>query len=103
MHGAQNPRLGREFAGAAKLAGVAGVFHSDELPAYGIEAEEVESIVNAIEGIQAFVLCLAPEWQANLALESVHKRAIQAFERIPQEVRQVVVKEALPRMAPLLQ
>ena len=96
MHGAQNPRLGREFAGAAKLAGVAGVFHSDELPAYGIEAEEVESIVNAIDGIQAFVLCLAPEWQANLALESVHKRAIQAFERIPQEVRQVVVKRGAP-------
>lgn len=96
MHGAQNPRLGREFAGAAKLAGVAGVFHSDELPAYGIEAEEVKSIVDAIDGIQAFVLCLAPEWQANLALESVHKRAIQAFERIPQEVRQVVVKRGAP-------
>ena len=96
MHGAQNPRLGREFAGAAKLAGVAGVFHSDELPAYGIEAGEVQSIVNAIDGIQAFVLCLAPEWQASLALESVHQRAIQAFERIPQEVRQVVVKRGAP-------
>ena len=34
--GAQLPRLGRELAGAAKLAGVAGIFHSDELPAYGI-------------------------------------------------------------------
>ena len=96
MHGAQNPRLGREFAGAAKLAGVAGVFHSDELPAYGIEAEEVKLIVNAIDGVQAFVLCLAPKWQAKLALESVHKRAIQAFERIPQEVRQVVVKRGAP-------
>ena len=52
MHGAQNPRLGREFAGAAKLAGVAGIFHSDELPAYGIEAEEVKLIVNAIDGVQ---------------------------------------------------
>ncbi len=96
MHGAQNPRLGREFAGAAKLAGVAGVFHSDELPAYGIEAEEVKLIVNTIDGVQAFVLCLAPKWQAKLALESVHKRAIQAFERIPQEVRQVVVKRGAP-------
>jgi len=34
--GAQLPRLGRELASAAKLAGVAGIFHSDELPAYGI-------------------------------------------------------------------
>ena len=34
--GAQLPRLGRELASAAKQAGVAGIFHSDELPAYGI-------------------------------------------------------------------
>jgi len=27
--GSQMPRLGRELAGAAKLAGVKGVFHSD--------------------------------------------------------------------------
>ena len=42
--GAQLPRLGRELAGAAKLAGVKGVFHSDELPAYGIENTHVSSV-----------------------------------------------------------
>ena len=42
--GAQLPRLGRELAGVAKLAGVRGVFHSDELPAYGIEDEHVQSV-----------------------------------------------------------
>ena len=34
--GSQLPRLGRELAGAAKLAGVRGVFHSDELPALSL-------------------------------------------------------------------
>ena len=42
--GAQLPRLGRELAGAAKLAGVRGVFHSDELPAYGITEADIGSM-----------------------------------------------------------
>ena len=94
--GAQIPRLGRELAGAAKLAGVAGVYHSDELPAYGIEQEFVDSTREALDGGDAFVLCLAPKWQAELALESVLNRARLAFERIPQEVRNVVIRKGSP-------
>ena len=41
--GAQLPRLGRELASAARLAGVAGVFHSDELPDYGISESDVST------------------------------------------------------------
>jgi len=94
--GAQLPRLGRELAGAAKLAGVAGVFHSDELPAYGIEQSQVDEVRKQLAGVDAFVLCLAPHWQAELALESVHERARGAFDRIPQEVRNVVVRKGAP-------
>jgi glutamyl-tRNA(Gln) amidotransferase subunit E len=94
--GAQMPRLGRELAGAAKLAGVAGVFHSDELPAYGIDQNCVDSTREQLDGVDAFVLCLAPKWQAELALESVLNRARQAFDRISQEVRNVVIKKGSP-------
>ena len=94
--GAQMPRLGRELAGAAKLAGVAGVYHSDELPAYGIEQEFVDATREALDGCDAFVLCLAPKWQAELALESVLNRERMAFERIPQEVRNVVIRKGSP-------
>ena len=94
--GAQMPRLGRELAGAAKLAGVAGIFHSDELPAYGIEQKQVDATRELLDGVDAFVLCLAPQWQAELALESVLNRARLAFERIPQEVRNVVVRKGAP-------
>ena len=94
--GSQMPRLGREFAGAAKLAGVAGVYHSDELPAYGIEKEFVDATIEALNGVDAFVLCLAPRWQAELALESVLNRAKLAFERIPQEARNVVIRKGSP-------
>ena len=98
VEGAQLPRLGRELAGAAKLAGVRGVFHSDELPAYGIEEEHIEAVRNQLKlrSDDAFVLCLAPSWQARLALESVGRRARLAFHRIPQEVRNVVVKKGAP-------
>ena len=94
--GAQLPRLGRELAGAAKLAGVAGVYHSDELPAYGIGQEYVDATRDALNGVDAFVLCLAPKWQAELALESVLNRARLAFDRIPQEVRNVVIRKGSP-------
>ncbi len=94
--GAQLPRLGRELAGAAKLAGVAGVFHSDELPAYGIEQPQVDAVRDSLNGSDAFVLCLAPRWQAELALESVLDRARGAFNRIPQEVRNVVIRKGAP-------
>ena len=96
--GSQLPRLGRELAGAAKLAGVKGVFHSDELPAYGIEITNVESVRKALKlsDDDGFVLCLAPKWQAELALESVLLRARAAWHRIPQEVRNVVIKKGAP-------
>ena len=47
--GSQLPRLGRELASAAKLAGVAGIFHSDELPAYGIDQNQVDSIESKLD------------------------------------------------------
>ena len=97
-NGAQLPRLGRELASAAKLAGVAGIFHSDELPAYGITDVEVNSVKEllGINTNDAFALCCAPEWQAELALESVINRARMAWHRIPQEVRNVVISKGAP-------
>lgn len=98
VDGAQLPRLGRELAGAAKLAGVKGIFHSDELPAYGIGQEDVEAVRTMLNlaAEDAFVLCCAPSWQAHLALEAVLARARLAWHRIPQEVRNVVIKKGAP-------
>ena len=96
--GSQLPRLGRELASAAKLAGVSGIFHSDELPAYGITQSEVDSVRSqlSLPENDAFVLCMAPKWQAELALEAVIDRARLAFHRIPREVRNVVVRKGKP-------
>ena len=96
--GAQLPRLGRELAGAAKLAGVRGVFHSDELPAYGILEDEVSAVRTSLslKAEDAFVLCLAPQWQAELALEAVRGRALLAHHRLAREVRNVTISKGAP-------
>ena len=96
--GAELPRLGRELASAARLAGVAGIFHSGELPAYGISETEVAGVRQALSLAEedAFVLCVAPSWQSKLALEAVVERARGAYHRIPQEVRNVVIRKGQP-------
>tara|TARA_B100000686_G_C16797836_1_gene983701 strand:- start:984 stop:3014 length:2031 start_codon:yes stop_codon:yes gene_type:complete len=97
-NGSQLPRLGRELASAAKLAGVSGIFHSDELPAYGITQSEIDSVRGqlSLSELDAFVLCVAPKWQAELALEAVIDRARLAFHRIPREVRNVGIRKGKP-------
>ena len=96
--GSQMPRLGRELAGAAKLAGVKGIFHSDELPAYGITQDYVDVVREnlSLNKQDAFLLCCAPKWQAELALESSLNRARMAWHRSPKEVRNVVIKKGAP-------
>ncbi len=84
--------LGPELAAYAKTAGVGGIFHSDELPAYGIESVECEAVVNELdmEGEDAFVLVVDEEKRAKDALEQVKIRAILAMKGVPEETRNAV-------------
>ncbi|MFL2978831.1 MAG: hypothetical protein ACJZ59_07255 [Candidatus Thalassarchaeaceae archaeon] len=80
------PRLGRELAGAAKLAGVAGIFHSDELPAYGIEQEHVNRVrenLSLSDALMHSSCASLLNGKSHLALESVVERARVAHLRIP--------------------
>jgi len=85
-----NYRLGTEFSGRAKvLSGVGGIFHSDELPNYGITELEVALIkkeLNCNLG-DAFVLVADQENKAKLALAVVYERAQEAQMGVPKEVR----------------
>jgi len=97
------PRLGKELAGAARLAGVNGMIQSDELPGYGLDASglgELKSLMNAGPE-DACCIVLAEEWQASLALEAVVSRARQAFFRLPREVRAVESDLSTRPMRPL--
>lgn len=98
------PRLGREFAGYAKrAAGVRGVFHSDELPAYGITDAEVGT-VRTLLGLgdeDGFVLSAAPRTVATAALEAVRERAALALVGVPREVRNARPDDTTGYLRPL--
>ncbi|GBE18230.1 aspartyl/glutamyl-tRNA(Asn/Gln) amidotransferase subunit B [archaeon BMS3Abin16] len=82
--------LGREIAQSVKVhAGVRGIFHSDELPAYGITEEDVSAVHTALgtgEG-DAFVLVAEKEGKARKALEAVLGRARLALKGVLEETR----------------
>lgn len=82
-------RLGKEFAMHAKVAGVGGIFHSDELPGYGIEEDEVLKVREAVHAGKhdGFVLVVASEKLANDALDRIIERARQALRGVPEETR----------------
>lgn len=84
-------RFGTELADYARFwAGVGGLFHSDELPKYGITGEEVDAVYNALgadPGRDAFVLVADEEEKAMRALEVVRERAAKALEGVPEETR----------------
>ncbi len=83
-------RLGTEMAGrAAFWGGVGGIFHSDELPAYGIDQSELAAVASML-GAQpddAFVLVSDQESNVNDALNAVVERAREALDGVPEETR----------------
>jgi len=84
-------RLGTEFADYVRFwADVGGIFHSDELPAYGITKEEVDKvfeIVGAERGRDAIVLVAEERGKAEKAVETVLMRARMALQGVPEETR----------------
>jgi glutamyl-tRNA(Gln) amidotransferase subunit E len=82
-------RLGAEMAQHARSRGVAGIFHSDELPAYGITADEVQMIRKelALGDMDAFALCADQADRAGPALLAALARANQALIGVPEETR----------------
>ncbi len=83
-------RLGTEFSDYAKVAaGVGGIFHSDELPNYGIMPDEVEQIAKHLDCGEhdAFVLVADMKQRAERALQAVITRASAAIIGVPKEVR----------------
>ncbi|MXR52518.1 Glu-tRNA(Gln) amidotransferase subunit GatE [Halovenus sp. WSH3] len=82
-------RLGTEFADHAKRHGAGGIFHTDELPAYGVTEAEVEDLRDAVgAGPEDAVALVADDPEtAELAIEAVADRAEQALDGVPEETR----------------
>ena len=99
-----NRRLGTEMADRASKF-VSGIFHSDELPSYGIQEDEVEAVKEEL-GISekdkdAFVIVANDEEKAKKALNEVTKRAKEAIEKVPEETRKAMENGNTEYMRPL--
>jgi glutamyl-tRNA(Gln) amidotransferase subunit E len=82
-------RLGTEFSDHAKRHGAGGIFHTDELPAYGVTEDEVAALRDAVDaGDEDAVAIVAddPETAAQ-SIEAVSERAETAMEGVPEETR----------------
>ena len=85
-------RFGTELAGYAKKMGVTGIFHTDELPAYGISQDEVEAVNQFLEmgKEDAFILVADKEEKSRNALLEVLRRAKTALNCVPEETRKAL-------------
>ncbi|WP_256290418.1 Glu-tRNA(Gln) amidotransferase subunit GatE [Halobellus inordinatus] len=82
-------RLGTELSDHAKRHGAGGIFHTDELPAYGVTEDEVDALRAAVDaGDDDAVAIVAADTQtAELAIEAAAERAETAIEGVPEETR----------------
>ncbi|WP_434521941.1 Glu-tRNA(Gln) amidotransferase subunit GatE [Halorubrum sp. AS12] len=82
-------RLGTEFSDHAKRHGAGGIFHTDELPAYGVTKAEVDALRDAVGAgdDDAVAIVAADPETADLAIEAAAERAETAIEGIPEETR----------------
>jgi glutamyl-tRNA(Gln) amidotransferase subunit E len=99
-------RLGSEMSDYAKKCGVGGIFHTDELPAYGVTAEEVAILKNHMNAGETDCVVLvagASEKQATCAIGQVITRAQIALSAtpVPEETRKMLESGSTAYMRPL--
>jgi glutamyl-tRNA(Gln) amidotransferase subunit E len=83
-------RVGTELSDRAKFWGrVGGIFHTDELPAYGVTAEEVEALRKAVGAGEEDAVVFVADVPENVAdaLRAVVERAQEAISGVPAETR----------------
>ena len=82
-------RLGKEIGQLVKFYGIGGVFHSDELPNYGIKESDVSIVkkILKINEMDAFLIIAAPLVKIDFVIDSIIKRISQAKKGVPSETR----------------
>jgi glutamyl-tRNA(Gln) amidotransferase subunit E len=99
-------RLGSEMSDYAKKCGVGGIFHTDELPAYGVTEEEVANLRSHIGAGERDCVILASgssEKQVCCAIAQVILRARIALsdKPVPEETRKMLETGSTAYMRPL--
>jgi glutamyl-tRNA(Gln) amidotransferase subunit E len=85
-----NFRVGTELSDRAKFWGrVGGIFHTDEMPNYGITPEEVDAVRKAVGAMQGDAVIFVADSAENTvdALKAVAERARELLTGVPAETR----------------
>ncbi|MFP3286677.1 MAG: Glu-tRNA(Gln) amidotransferase subunit GatE [Acidilobus sp.] len=97
-------RFGTEIADYVRFwSDVQGLFHSDELPAYGITAEEVQAVYRALGADlaqDAFAMVAERPEKALKAISVILWRVRQALQGVPEETRAANEDETTHYMRP---
>ena len=82
-------RLGKEIGELVRFFGIGGVFHSDELPNYGIENSDVEKVREFLKLNQddAFIIVAGKNPSLDFAIDSIINRVKDAKNGPPGETR----------------
>jgi glutamyl-tRNA(Gln) amidotransferase subunit E len=83
-------RVGTELSDRARFWGrVGGIFHTDEMPAYGVTAEESEALRKATGASREDAVVFVADTAENVhdALRAVVERAQEALDGVPAETR----------------
>ncbi len=82
-------RFGKELAELARAMGIPGIFHSDELPNYGITNDEVNKLKRFfnISGDDAFIIMAAEISKGKEVMAYIIERIRKAMEGVPSETR----------------
>ncbi len=83
-------RLGKEMADMARFWGrVGGIFHTDELPNYGVTVDEVEQLRRFMKTDEDDCIVFVADVKENAvdALKAVIERAMEALKGVPEETR----------------
>ncbi|WP_136590030.1 Glu-tRNA(Gln) amidotransferase subunit GatE [Salinigranum halophilum] len=96
-------RLGTELSDHAKRHGAGGVFHTDELPAYGVTEAEVAALREAVDaGPDDAVALVADDTETvELAVDAVAERARTAVAGVPEETRDALEDGTTRYLRPL--
>ncbi len=86
-------RLGKQLGELVRFFGLGGLFHSDELPNYGIEESEIQEVKNILEikSNDAFIIVAGNEKKLDTVIESIIKRIEDARNGIPAETRAATI------------
>jgi len=84
-------RLGKEIGQLVRFFGIGGVFHSDELPNYGINDPYVDKIKKYLElvDVDGFLIIAGEDPKLDYAIDSIIKRIQDATDGVPAETRGV--------------